>query len=121
MRKILLVEDETILREVYLDILSTQPYICDFAENGKEALEKCQKKEYDLILLDIMMPIMNGIDFLKNYQKTEQMKNKIIIMSNLSSGKEIESAHSLGIQKTILKSDISPTQLIAAVRYQLAA
>lgn len=121
MRRILLVEDETILRETYQTILSTQPYQCDFAANGKIALEKCKKQHYDLILLDIMMPVMSGIDFLENYQQLGEKKSKIIILSNLSSGKEIERALELGVEKNIVKSNLSPRELISTIRYELEA
>ena len=121
MRKILLVEDEPILRETYQIILSTQPYETDYVENGKEALEKCKSKKYDLILLDIMMPVMNGIEFLKSVENIHDLKSKIIIMSNLSSGKEIDEARDMGVQKHLLKSNISPSQLISEIRYHLEA
>jgi DNA-binding response OmpR family regulator len=121
MRKILLVEDEPMLMETYQIILSTQPYESDFAENGQEALEKCKDKEYDLILLDIMMPVMNGIEFIKCLDDIDAMKSKIIIMSNLSSGKELDEARELGIQKHLLKSNISPSQLVSEIRYHLEA
>ncbi len=119
MRKILLVEDEQILRETYQLILSTLPYNIDVASDGKAALLKCQSENYDLILLDIMMPVMDGIEFLENLDKLDKMKSKIIILSNLSSGKEIDRARELGISKNFVKSDLSPTQLISAIRYQL--
>lgn len=117
MRKILVVEDEPLLRETYQLILSTQPYVCDYAENGKVALELCKTKQYDLILLDIMMPQMNGVQFIEKLDNKEDMKAKIIVMSNLSSGRDLEKMRELGIQKSMLKSDVSPKQLIAAVRY----
>lgn len=121
MRKILLVEDEPILRETYQIILSTQPYRCDVADNGKVALEKCETQDYDLILLDLMMPTMNGVEFLENFKKLEEMKTKIIILSNLSSGKELERTRELGVMRSLLKSDLSPSQLIATIRYELDA
>lgn len=121
MRKILLVEDDTLLRETYLMILSTQPYVCDYAENGQVALDKCEKTEYDLILLDIMMPVMSGIEFLEHIRANTNIKSKIILMSNLSSGKETEKASALGVDKQILKSSITPSQLISTIRYQFEA
>ena len=121
MRKILLVEDEPILRETYQIILSTQPYRCDVADHGKVALEKCETQDYDLILLDLMMPTMNGVEFLENFKKLEEMKTKIIILSNLSSGKELERTRELGVMRSLLKSDLSPSQLIATIRYELDA
>lgn len=117
MRKILLVEDEPVLRETYEMILSTQPYLCDYAENGRVALELCKNKKYDLILLDIMMPEMNGIEFLENIENIGDIKSKVIVMSNLSTGNEITRVRELGIQKSLLKSDLSPKQLISAIRY----
>ncbi len=121
MRKILLVEDEPVLKDAYEIILSTQPYLCDYAENGKEALEMCKKRDYDLILLDIMMPIMNGIEFLENIEDVDYIKSKIIVMSNLSGGKEIDKVRELGVQKVILKADTSPNQLISLIRYHFEA
>ena len=119
MRRILLVEDEPVLRETYQIILSTQPYICDVATDGKMALELCAKNDYDLILLDLMMPIMNGVEFLEHYDKLEEMKSRIIILSNLSSGAELDRAYDLGVQKNLVKSDLSPTDLINAIRYDI--
>lgn len=121
MRKILIVEDEPVLRDVYQTIISSQPYICHVAANGEEALEKCKDQTYDLILLDIMMPVMDGIEFLEHYTQLEGPKSKVIILSNLSAGKEIDRAYELGVVKNLVKSDISPKQLIAAIRYDLEA
>lgn len=117
MRKILLVEDDPVLAETYQLIISTQPYLCDYAENGKIALEMCGKNEYDLVLLDIMMPEMNGIEFLEALGDTDFIETKVIVMSNLSAGKEIDKVRELGVQNTVLKSDTSPRQLISIIRY----
>jgi CheY-like chemotaxis protein len=120
-RKILLVEDEPILRETYQMILSTQPYVSDVAENGQEALEKFKKKKYDLVLLDVMMPVMNGVEFLEAIKHDESMLSKVVIMSNLSAGKELDRARELGVEEFLLKSDLSPKQLIAQIRSYLEA
>jgi CheY-like chemotaxis protein len=121
MRKILIVEDEEILRESYEMILSTEPYEVDVAVNGKEALKKCQNKRYDLILLDIMMPVMDGPTFMQHLADTSDMNSKVIIMSNLSGGDELNRALELGARNNILKSSLSPKQLIATVRYEVEA
>ena len=121
MRKILIVEDEDILRETYEIILSTQPYLIDTAENGKVALEKCSATTYDLILLDIMMPVMNGVEFLKNFVPDAHRKTRIVMLSNLSSGEELDMTMKLGISRSALKSDLSPRQLLSLVRYEIEA
>jgi DNA-binding response OmpR family regulator len=121
MRKLLLVEDEDILREAYSMILLTQPYDVDVAKNGQEALDLCKKNEYDLILLDLMMPRVDGVGFLERFQKKRPRRTKIIVLSNLSSGQELERAHELGANKSVLKAELSPKQLVATVRYELEA
>lgn len=121
MRKILIVEDEPLLRESYHMILSTEPYDVDVATNGQEALEKCRHTKYDLILLDLMMPIMDGPAFLEKYtsDNSERGAANVIILSNLSSGSELNRALELGARRNILKASLSPKQLIAAVRYEV--
>lgn len=121
MRRILIVEDEDILREAYQAILSSQPYICDAAENGKVALEKCTKTKYDLILLDIMMPVMNGIEFIKHNKTTQNRDTRIIVISNLSTGKELDEVIQLGVDKYFLKTELSPKQIVSIVRYEMGA
>lgn len=119
MRKILLVEDEEILRESYELILNTEPYVIHTAINGQDALGKFQETRYDLILLDIMMPVMDGVTFLKKANELDPDLPKVIIMSNLSGGKEIEQAINLGAYKSILKASMSPRDLLATVRYEI--
>lgn len=120
MRKILLVEDEDILRETYLIILSTQPYLVDVAENGQVALDLATQKEYDLILLDLMMPVMDGVTFLEHFVKADSAA-KVLIMSNLSSGRELDRAMELGSYRNVVKAEMTPRQLLALVRYELDA
>ncbi len=116
--KILLVEDEEILRDAFSLILSTLPYEADTAANGEIALKLCQDNEYDLIFLDLMMPVMNGVDFLKEFTK-KQSTSKVIIMSNLSSSRLLDAAREYNVHRSILKSDISPATLIALIHEEL--
>ena len=121
MRRILVVEDEDILRETYELILSTEPYTIETATNGQEAIDMVSQKKYDLILLDVMMPVMDGITFLEKIQEMDVGDPKIILLTNLSGGKEIEQAHNLGIHGRVLKSSMSPKQLLTKVRYEVEA
>lgn len=123
MRKILLVEDENTLREVYTLILSTEPYELHTAVNGQDALSKCETVTYDLILLDLMMPVLDGVGFLEQFSAvhTDARSTKIIILSNLSSGHQLSRALASGAHRSVLKAEISPRQLLATVRYELEA
>jgi DNA-binding response OmpR family regulator len=119
MRKILVVEDEETLRDSYQLILSTEPYDISVAADGEQALRMCQDKQFDLILLDLMMPRVDGATFLERYEKLRLPPVKVIIMSNLSSGDELAKALALGAYKSVVKADISPRQLLSMVRYEL--
>jgi DNA-binding response OmpR family regulator len=119
MNRILIVEDEDILRSTYQAILAAKGYDCDTAENGKDALEKCEQATYDLILLDLMMPVMTGVGFLKKFMPSAPDDCQVVVLSNLSSGVEIEQAMDLGVYRCLLKADMSPSELVAAVQNEL--
>jgi DNA-binding response OmpR family regulator len=120
MTKILIVEDEEVLRDTYRIILSTQGYDVEVAEDGEMGLQVCRKRQFDLILLDLMMPRLDGVGFLRQYQEEGLVQTKIIILSNLSSGDELTRAKAMGVGKNFVKADMSPRELIEMVREQLA-
>ena len=119
--RILIVEDENLLRETYQLILSSEPYGLDVAVNGQEAMDCCRQNRYHLILLDIMMPVMNGVEFLEWYKGQPFDHAKVVVFSNLSPDDEVGRALALGANKAILKSDLSPRQLLAMIKYELDA
>jgi CheY-like chemotaxis protein len=116
MPKVLLVEDEDVLRDAYQEILQMSGAHVDFARNGVEALERCGSVTYDLILLDLMMPILDGVGFLKqaNLQKAAP-QTKVVVFSNLSSGGDVLQAMELGADEHVLKSGLTPKDLLALV------
>jgi Response regulator containing CheY-like receiver, AAA-type ATPase, and DNA-binding domains len=120
MPKILLIEDEEVLRDAFSLILSTLPYEADTAANGSIALGLCEDTTYDLIFLDLMMPVMNGVDFLEEFTKMNA-PSKIIIMSNLSSSRMLEQALEYKVHRSILKSDMSPANLVALINEEFAS
>ncbi len=118
MYKILIVEDDTTIREAFSIILSMSgnDYDVTTAENGQVAIDLCQSSSYDLILLDIMMPILDGVGFLKKYTiECTDSAAKVVVMSNLSSGSELSIVQDYGVSQTVLKSSLSPTKLIETV------
>lgn len=121
MRKILIVEDERPLREAYGIMLSTQPYVVHLASNGKEALDLCTQNDYDLILLDLMMPEVNGLQFLEQRSEANIPLKKVIMLSNVSNSKDLTKCLALGAHKNVVKASLSPRQLLAMVRYEVEA
>lgn len=120
MHRILLVEDEKILREAYTIILKTQDgYHLDTAAHGQEALNLCKKNKYDLILLDLMMPVLDGAGFMEKACLAKKSPNTRVVMSNLSSGEGLEKVLRLGAYRHAVKSDLAPTDIVAIVEEEL--
>lgn len=120
-KKILIVEDEAMLSEAYEMILSGADYDVLVAHDGQDALEKTEKFEPDVILLDLRMPRVGGIEFLDKYNLVENHpKVKVIVFSNLDMQKDIDEAYRLGANRYILKAWASPKELLKIVADTLA-
>jgi DNA-binding response OmpR family regulator len=121
MSKILVVEDEAMLRDAFTILLRAHGYDVDEANNGKEALERCSNTEYDLILLDLMMPILDGEGFLREYNlPAKKSRTKIIVLSNLSFDKIPPHLEELGVLRQEVKSNLSTKELLAVVQDELS-
>lgn len=121
-KNILIIEDEQLLNEAYKTILEKEGYTVRVAYDGQEALEIAKEVEPDLILLDLRMPRMGGIEFLKSYQAVDSHpKVKIVVFSNLDTQTEIDEAFALGAQKYMLKAWASPKELSRLVKQVLSS
>lgn len=121
MAKILIVEDEKALNEAYELILKKEGHKVQTAFNGQDALEQCKSFKPELILLDLRMPKMDGVTFLKELKPAKTgPAPKIIVFSNYDNHEEIDSAFELGASRYILKAWSSPTELVKVVSETLA-
>ena len=119
---ILIVEDEQTLNEAYQMILQKSGYTVFAAFDGQEALDVAAQANPRLILLDLRMPRMDGIEFLRNYNLTEKHPDvKVIVFSNYDMQKEIDEAYRLGAERYILKAWASPKELLQVVENTLTA
>lgn len=117
MHKLLIVEDETMLREVYVTLFTLEKLEVYQAPNGKEALKILATCKPDVILLDVLMPVMGGIEFLEKVDLKKNYPNiKVLVLSNLSDHKTLDTITKLGATKYLLKASVSPSELVAAVR-----
>ncbi len=113
---ILIVEDESALNEAYQLILKQAGYNIATAFNGNEALKIIKNFDPDIILLDLRMPHMDGVEFLRHYKLKENHPNvKVIIFSNYDMQKEIDEAYKLGAHRYILKTWASPKELLQII------
>ncbi len=119
--KILIIEDEAILVEVLTKKLEQEGFKVFSAEDGQRGLEEIDRVQPDLILLDIVMPKLNGYEVLEALQK-KLGKGKmppIIIISNSGQPVEIDKALNLGASDFIVKAQFTPEEVIGKVRNQL--
>lgn len=111
-KKILIIEDEEYLSEMYKIKLVAEGYDVIIANDGKEGLEMAYLEQPDLILLDLMMPKMNGFQVLEKLKEKERTsKIKVYILSNMSQTDEIKKGVSLGADGFLIKANLTPTQI----------
>jgi CheY-like chemotaxis protein len=114
--KILMVEDEPDIVEIYGSQLKSAGYALEVAKNGQEALVWLEKNTPDLVLLDLLMPDMNGFEFLDRIKKFPKRKGiYIYAWSNLTQKKDVELAKQKGIDGFLIKSDYTPKKLAEKV------
>lgn len=120
--KILVVEDEDFLLDLYATKLEQCGYDVIKASNGREGLSLAQLELPNLILMDILMPEIDGYEMLKSLKENKKTKSlPVVIFSNLSQKNEIEKGLKLGAKDFIIKTSITPTQLENKVKEYLSA
>lgn len=123
-KKILIVEDDQYIRELYVEILEDEGFYVEHAEDGEIGYQKIFHGGYDLVLLDIMLPKMDGLSILekiKNETPPISPNHAIIVLSNLGQETTIAKAMTLGAQGYMIKSDYTPAQVINKVKEYLAS
>jgi DNA-binding response OmpR family regulator len=115
--RILIVEDEEYLRDLYQEVLSDQGYQVDTAQDGNEGLTKIKQGGWDLVMLDIILPGIDGISIMKQIKAAPpQIPNKkIIFLTNLDKDKEMQEGLALG-DGYFIKSQITPGNLVDQIK-----
>ncbi len=117
MKKILLVEDDPFLIDIYSTKLSEEGFQVFVARDGSQVLEMIRENEPNIIVLDIVLPNIDGWNILKKIKKEPNLKEaKIIILSNLSQIEEVEKGIALGADKYLIKSDYTPSQVLEEIK-----
>jgi CheY-like chemotaxis protein len=114
MKKILIAEDDFFIRDIYRKVFSLGGYDVQTAVDGIDALEKTKVQSFDIILLDIMMPRMTGIDVLKAIRslETPTKATPVFMITNLGQQNIIEEAFKIGMDGYIIKSQVTPQQIV---------
>lgn len=121
MPKIAIVEDDQAICQMYRMKFEADGYDVGIAENGQLGLELAQEMKPDIILLDLMMPVMRGDEMLKALRKTDWGKPiKIIILTNVGEQELPENIRKYGVESVILKADMTPRQVAELVKKELS-
>ena len=120
MHKILIIEDDLVVSNIYRNKLSVEGFTVDVVHTGEEALFHIAKNTPDLIILDLGLPTMNGLDVLKQIRANATMqKTPIIVFSNTYLTKLIQDAWKAGATKCLSKTNCSPKEVLESVRGSL--
>lgn len=120
MKQILLVEDDPFLIDIYTTKLKEVGFDVEAVSNGEEAFLKIKELKPDLLILDIVLPQINGWEILKEIKKDETLKNlKIIILSNLGEKTEVEKGFELGAIKYLIKAHYTPSEVVEEIKKTL--
>lgn len=119
-KKILLVEDEDFIRELYVRQLTKEGFQVKSAVDGQSGLTMLKSEAFDLLLLDIMLPGINGLQLLREFKTQNPNSSMItILLTNLGQEAVIKEGFELGAQAYLIKASYTPDQVVNEVRNAL--
>ncbi|MCH8821371.1 response regulator [Patescibacteria group bacterium] len=116
--RILVIEDDQFLRELYEELLKDEGYSVDMAADGEEGLKKFHEGGYNLVLLDIMLPKIDGLEILRKSQENKPKKENgpVVLLTNLGQDSIIKEGFSLGASGYLVKSAMNPDQVLNEIK-----
>ncbi|MDO8424536.1 MAG: response regulator [bacterium] len=121
MKNILLVEDDPFLIDIYSTKLKESGFEVEVASDGEKALVRAADKKFDLVILDIVLPQMDGWEILERLKEQNAKlkipsETKIIILSNLGQKSEVEKGLKLGATKYLIKAHYTPSEVVEEIK-----
>lgn len=122
MAKVLLIDDDNLLVRMYGKKFESEDHTVSTASDGEEGLEKAESETPDLILLDIMMPEMDGVEVLEKLKSNDKTKKiPVVMLTNLGSSEaNIDKCLDLGAVSYLIKADYTPKEVVQKVKEILA-
>ena len=118
-KKILIAEDDKFIAEMYVTKLTAEGFEAKSVENGQEAINELETFQPDIVLLDIMMPVMNGIEALKKIYKDMKVKVPVIVLTNANEKDYVSQALDLGARDYLVKSSHTPDEVVVKIKENL--
>lgn len=117
MSKVLIIEDDPFLSEMYATKLAQENFEVELASDGKEALKKVAETKPDLVLLDIVLPKMDGFEVLQKIKKDPALRQvKVIALTNLGQKEEVDKGFAFGADDYIIKAHFTPSEVVNKVK-----
>jgi two-component system response regulator VanR len=120
-KNILIIEDDKFLIDLYAELLTDGGHQVDKATDGDQGYQKMKKGGYDLVLLDVMLPKLDGLEILKKLEaeKSETKNKKVVLLTNLSSESVLKKIDKLKVNDCLVKSSLTPDQFMEKVAKHL--
>jgi len=116
MVKVLLIEDDGLMSRMYGRIFTYEGYDVEIAADGEAGFVKAKEFQPDIILLDVMMPKMNGLELVKKLKEDERTRHiMVVLLTNLGIQEKLDQAMQLGAAGIITKSNHSPEEVVKMV------
>lgn len=112
-----MVEDDPFLVDIYTTKLKEAGFSVEIAADGESGLRKLRERHFDLMILDIVLPHIDGWKILKEIESDEKLKNlPIVIFSNLGQKEEVEKGLKLGAVKYFIKAHYTPSEMVEEIK-----
>lgn len=120
MTKIAIIEDDSVISQMYRMKFETDGFEVQIANNGRDGIGLVEEFSPDIVLLDMQMPIMNGDEALRQIRKSDWGKTvPVMVLTNLGEEEAPKDMRSLGIEAYIVKADLTPRQVVERVKSTL--
>ena len=117
MAKVLIVEDDQLISRMYLKVFTFEGFEAQVAENGRAGLDMLKDFHADIILIDVMLPVMNGVEMLAELKLDPATRDiPVIMLTNLSDARTAEATIKQGALKYIVKGNYNPVDIAAMVK-----
>jgi DNA-binding response OmpR family regulator len=114
---VLIVEDDCFLSNMYKAKLELEDYVVLTATNGEMGLKMVKEKKPNLVLLDVIMPKMNGFEVLKEVKNDKNLKDiPVIMLTNLGQKKDVQKSFNLGASEYLIKAHFLPSEVVGKVK-----
>ena len=120
MPKVLIIDDDPFIADMYVLKFRDEHFDVIAAHDGKDGLKKIKEFNPDVIVLDIVMPDMDGFEVLEVLRKENGPAHKILLLSNLGQKEDVERGMALGASDYAVKAHFTPSEVVERVRKLLA-